>query len=81
MTDQPGPPAELSFEHDVRPMFREKDRSSMLKHFDLWSHSDVRAHQDAILDKLSQGRMPCDGPWPPERVAAFQRWIAGGSAP
>jgi hypothetical protein len=81
MTDQPGPPAELSFEHDVRPMFRDKDRSSMLKHFDLWSHSDVRAHQDAILDKLRQGRMPCDGPWPPERVAAFQRWIAGGSAP
>ncbi len=81
MTDQPGPPAELSFEHDVRPMFREKDRSSMLKHFDLWSHSDVQAHQDAILDKLRQGRMPCDGPWPPERVAAFQRWIAGGSAP
>jgi hypothetical protein len=81
MTDQPGPPAELSFEHDVRPMFRDKDRSSMLKHFDLWSHSDVRAHQDAILDKLRQGRMPCDGPWPPERVAALQRWIAGGSAP
>jgi hypothetical protein len=81
MTDQPGPSAQLSFEHDVRPMFREKDRSSMLKHFDLWSHSDVQGHQDAILDKLRQGRMPCDGPWPPERVAAFQHWIAGGSAP
>jgi hypothetical protein len=81
MTEQPGPPAGLSFEHDVRPLFREKDRSSMLKHFDLWSYSDVRAHQDAILDKLRQGRMPCDGPWPPERVTVLESWIAAGSAP
>jgi hypothetical protein len=83
MTDQPDPPAELSFERDVRPMFRDKDRNSMLrvKGFDLWSHSDVQAHQDTILEKLRNGTMPCDGPWPPEQVAAFQRWIAGGSAP
>ena len=33
----------------------------MLKAFDLWSHSDVQAHQDAILDRLSNGTMPCDG--------------------
>ncbi len=25
--------------------------------------------------------MPCDGAWPPEHVAVFQHWIAGGSAP
>jgi hypothetical protein len=81
MTDQPDPSAGISFERDVRPLFREKDRSSMLKHFDLWSYSDVLAHQDNILDKVRQGRMPCDGAWPPERVDAFQRWIAGGSAP
>jgi hypothetical protein len=62
MTDQPTPPMALSFERDVRPLFREKDRSSMLKHFDLWSYSDVRENQDAILDKIREGRMPCDGP-------------------
>jgi len=22
--------------------------------------------------------MPCDGAWPPERVAVFERWIRGG---
>jgi hypothetical protein len=77
MTGQPESPAGLSFERDIRPMFREKDRDSMLKRFDLWSHSDVQAHQDAILERLRNGTMPCDGAWPPEHVAVFQRWIAG----
>lgn len=81
MTDQPGPPAEPGFERDVRPLFREKDRTSMLRAFDLWSYDDVRAHQDPIFHQLSAGTMPCDGAWPPEHVALFQRWIAAGSLP
>jgi hypothetical protein len=32
---------------------------------DLASYSDVRANAD--LAKLSDGSMPCDGPWPHER--------------
>ena len=79
MTDRPDAPAEPGFEHDVRPLFREKDRTSMLRAFDLWSYDDVRAHQDAILRQLSDGAMPCDGAWPAEQVALFQRWIAAGS--
>ena len=62
-------------------MFREKDRDSMLKAFDLWSHSDVPANQDAILERLRDGTMPCDEAWRPEHVDVFQRWIASGSAP
>jgi hypothetical protein len=54
--------------------------SPRVKGFDLWSHTDVQAHQDTILEKLRHGTMPGDGSWPPEQVAAFQRWIAGGSA-
>jgi hypothetical protein len=82
MTDQPGQPsAPPSFERDVRPLFREKDRNSMLKAFDLWSYTDVQAHQDAIIGRLRDGTMPCDGAWPPGRVAAFQHWIDAGSAP
>jgi len=73
--------AELSFELDVRPLIRETDRESMLDAFDLWSHADVVAHQDAILDQLRAGHMPCDGAWPAERVAIFSRWIDGGSQP
>ena len=81
MTGQPDSPAGVSFERDVRPMFRERDRDSMLKAFDLWSHGDVRAHEDAIVERLGNGTMPCDGPWRPEDVAIFQRWMASGSAP
>jgi hypothetical protein len=81
MTGEPDSPAGLSFDHDIRPMFREKDRDSMLRAFDLWSRSDVQAHQDAILGRVQNGTMPCDGAWPPENVAVFQHWIATGSAP
>jgi hypothetical protein len=81
MTGQPDSPAGPSFQRDIRPMFRDKDRESMLKAFDLWSHSDVLEHQDAILERLSDGTMPCDGAWPQERIAVFQGWIASGSAP
>jgi hypothetical protein len=80
MTGQPDS-ASLSFERDIRPMFREKDHDSMAGHIDLWSYSDVQVHQDAILERLREGTMPCDGPWPQERVAVFQRWIDSGSAP
>jgi hypothetical protein len=81
MTSQDDSPGGLSFERDVRPLFRDKDRDSMLKAFDLWSYDDVQAHQDAILKRVSDGTMPCDGAWPQDRVAVFQRWIADGSAP
>jgi hypothetical protein len=47
--------------------------------FDLWSHDDVSAHADAILARLKAGTMPCDGPWPPDRVAVFERWVCAGS--
>jgi hypothetical protein len=79
--DTPGPTSPLSFERDIRPLFREMDRTSMLKAFDLWSHSDVVAHQDPIASQLGHGTMPCDGAWPNERIALFQRWIAEGSGP
>jgi hypothetical protein len=42
---------------------------------------DVQSHQDAILQRLTDGTMPCDGAWPPEHITLFQRWIASGSAP
>jgi hypothetical protein len=81
MTGPPDSPAGVNFERDVRPLFREKDRDSMLKAFDLWSYGDVQAHRDAILERLRNGTMPCDGAWPPEHVAVFQHWVSSGSAP
>jgi hypothetical protein len=73
----PGDP--VSFAADVKPFFREKDRSSMLPHFDLWSHDDVSAHAPAILARLAEGEMPCDGAWPADRIDIFRRWLAQGT--
>ena len=55
------------FETDIKPLFREIDRQSMLRHFDLWSYDDVSRYADAILARLRDGTMPCDGAWPKRR--------------
>ena len=71
----------VSFEIDVKPLFRERDRSSMEFAFDLWSADDVSENANAILDRLKAGTMPCDGAWPEAQVDLFARWVAGGKAP
>jgi hypothetical protein len=70
-----------SFETDVKPLFREGDRRSMDFAFDLWSYDDVTQSADAILGRLHNGSMPCDGAWPDEQVELFQRWIDAGKQP
>jgi hypothetical protein len=70
----------VSFERDVKPLFRERDRGAMSSHFDLWSYDDVSANSDGILDELESGSMPCDGPWDPDRIERFRRWAQGGKA-
>jgi len=71
----------VSFATDIKPLFREHDRQSMQRAFDLWSFDDVRAHAPAILEQVKSGSMPCDGAWPPERVQLFERWVDNGTAP
>jgi len=68
----------VSFETDVKPLFRERDRESMLAAFDLWSYDDVAQHADAILDQVQAGTMPCDSAWPEAQVDLFRRWAEGG---
>ena len=70
--------AELSFETDIKPMFRERDRNSMDGFFDLWSYDDVSANSDAILAAVADGSMPCDGAWPKDQVDRFQQWVEAG---
>ncbi len=72
-TDDP-----VSFETDVKPMFRERDRGSMTFAFDLWSYDDVSENADAILARLQDGSMPCDGAWPAAQVDTFERWVTSG---
>jgi hypothetical protein len=68
----------ISFDIDIRPLFRERDRESMLSTFDLWSYADVAGWSDVILGRLRDGSMPCDRAWPDERVALFADWVAAG---
>lgn len=80
----PTPTEPLAFAADIRPLFRDSpDRDSMLAFgpFDLHRFDDVRDHADSILARLEDGSMPCDGSWPPDRIARFRRWIADGKRP
>ena len=73
-TDEP-----ISFERQIKPLFRDGDRQSMKWAFDLWSYDDVVRNSDAILDRLRAGTMPCDGAWPDEQIAVFQEWVEAGA--
>ena len=68
----------VSYARHICTLFRERDRKSMRFALDLWSYEDVRAHASAILARVSDGTMPCDGVWPQEKVRALQRWITEG---
>ena len=69
----------IRYEKHVRQLFRERDRESMSFAFDLWSYEDVRTHADAILERVRNGSMPCDGSWPQEWIDTFARWIETGT--
>ena len=75
---QPGDP--VSYERHIKGLFRARDRGAMRFAFDLWSVADVRTHARAIQARLKAGTMPCDGAWPAEKVATFERWVSEGCA-
>jgi hypothetical protein len=68
-----------SVANDIKPLFRESDRTSMLSAFDLWSFDDVTSNSARILAAVESGSMPCDGRWPDEQVDLLRRWIDGGT--
>ena len=78
MAENPTEGELVTFEAQIRPLFRERDHRSMSFAFDLWSYEDVNRNSDAILARLRAGTMPCDGAWPQAQVNTFQRWIDGG---
>jgi hypothetical protein len=68
----------VSFEHHIKPLFRSEDYESMAWAFDLSSYDEVKDHATAILERLREGSMPCDGEWPEEQVERFQQWTETG---
>jgi hypothetical protein len=70
-----------NFETDIRPLFRSEDVEAMGFAFDLSSFNDVRDNAEDIYERLSDGDMPCDQPWPEEHVERFRAWIDAGTPP
>jgi hypothetical protein len=70
----------VSYATDIKPLFRPRDIAAMRNFggFDLSKYDDVVKHADSILARLKAGDMPCDGSWPSDHVALFQRWIDDG---
>jgi hypothetical protein len=68
----------ISFEEHIKPLFRESDRESMEFAFDLWSRDEVAENSGAIMERLRDGTMPCDGAWPDEQIRVFQSWVEAG---
>jgi hypothetical protein len=75
----PGEGDKLSFERDIKPLFRAKDRDSMMQAFDLFDYDDVVENADAIIGALRSGQMPCDGAWPAAQLDKLQQWIDMGT--
>ena len=70
---------ELSFARDIKPLFRDEDQNNMLGFgLDLYDYERVKDRAAEILERLADGSMPCDEPWPEDRVARFHRWMDEG---
>ena len=68
----------IGFTEHIKPLFRDRDRTSMTFAFDLWSYEEVRANAQGILERVKAGTMPCDGTWPGAWVDVFERWTLSG---
>jgi hypothetical protein len=69
------------FARDIRPLFRDKDVQEMRFVFDLTQYEDVKANAAAILERVSDGSMPCDVTWSSEQIAQFSSWMEEGFLP
>ncbi len=70
----------LSFNSDIRSMFRELDVVQMIGYFDLSKYEDVKSNAESIYERLADGTMPCDDAWPDAQIAKFKMWIDEGMA-
>lgn len=73
----------LSFATDIRPLFRDEPDVRTMKRMglDLSSCDEVKANAEGIYARLEDGSMPCDSPWPKDKVSLFKRWIDEGMQP
>jgi hypothetical protein len=78
MSDPTPETATPGFAADILPLFRERDMTAMRFIIDLSSYEDVRDNAAEIVDRIADGTMPCDDPWPPEWLDLLRAWISTG---
>ena len=61
----------ISFETDIKPLFRYKDINAMRNRFDLSNYEDVKNNASAIYERVEEGSMPCDEAWEENKVNIF----------
>jgi len=63
----------VSFASEIRLLFRNSPDVDSMQGFglDLSSYEEVKAKAPEIYARLEDGSMPCDEPWPKERLALF----------
>ena len=73
----------LSFATHIRPLFRDTPDIDEMKVYglDLSSYADVKEQAENIYSRVADGSMPCDEPWPEDRIALFKQWMDEGMAP
>jgi len=68
-----------TWENPIKSFFRPFDIDTMKDNgIDLSSYQDVKKHAKPIYERTAAGEMPCDEPWPADRVATFQQWKDAG---
>jgi hypothetical protein len=79
----------VGFQEDILPLFTERDIHAMSKAFNLASYDDVKAHADAIYDRIrgiGGAVMPPppprgEGPWAQGKIELFAQWMKDGFQP
>ena len=66
-----------SFATDIRPLFRDSPDVDSMRGYglDLSFYEEVKERASEIYVRFEDGNMPCDEPWPPERLAIFRLWM------
>ncbi len=66
----------LSFEADIKPLFRQEDKVAHGWAFDLWDYASVTEHAAVVLERLRNGDIvPAMGS-PEEGVTLFETWAS-----
>ena len=72
--------ARPTWNNPINSYFRQSDIDAMKPQgIDLGNYNDVKRRAKDIYARLADKSMPCDGPWPDDRIATFKEWVDSGT--